>query len=121
MEERAKKVVHLEHAMEQLKKQLDKHNSGEKVLEDRRLSSVKNRIQSYKGQIYDASRTLSEEVCSVVWLGWLSQSDSIGLGQACNFFLLPRYFFSSSNINIIIMLIFNHKEIEELLGRGGEL
>ncbi len=69
MEERAKKVVHITHAMEMLKKQLDNHNSGEKVLEERRVRSLKNRIQSYKGQIYDATRTLSEEVCCC--FGWL--------------------------------------------------
>ena len=65
MEQRAKKVVHITHAMEMLKKQLDDHNSGVKVLEERRVTSLKNRMQSYKGQIYDASRTLSEEVCFI--------------------------------------------------------
>lgn len=63
MEQRAKKVVHITHAMEMLKKQLDGHNSGVKVLEERRVTSLKNRMQSYKGQIYDATRTLTEDVC----------------------------------------------------------
>jgi len=61
MEEREKKVVHLKHAMEQIKKQLDEHNSGVKNLDERRLKSLKNRLQSYKGQIYDATRVLSPE------------------------------------------------------------
>ena len=93
MEERAKKVVHLEHAMEQLKKQLDKHNSGEKVLEDRRLLSVKNRIQSYKGQIYDSSRTLSEEVCSNVCVGWLSAKGLFWFGTNVQLLLVTSLFF----------------------------
>ena len=63
MADRSKRVVHLEHAMAQIKKQLDEHNSGLKNLDERRLKSLKNRLQSYKGQIYDASRTLSQEVC----------------------------------------------------------
>ena len=49
--------------MEQLKKQLDDHNTGVKNFDERRLKSLKNRLQSYKGQIYDATRTLSPEVC----------------------------------------------------------
>mmetsp|Transcript_7203 Transcript_7203/g.17614 ORF Transcript_7203/g.17614 Transcript_7203/m.17614 type:complete len:105 (-) Transcript_7203:253-567(-) len=59
--DREKHTVHLEHAMAMVKKQLNDHNSGVKVLDDRRVNSLKNRLQSYKGQIYDASRTLSDE------------------------------------------------------------
>ena len=80
MEERAKRVVHLEHAMAQVKKQLDDHNSGVKNFEERRLKSLRNRLQSYKGHIFDASRELSPEVrfdvyasyscVSVSRLGW---------------------------------------------------
>ena len=66
MVDRSKRVVHLEHAMDQIKKQLDDHNSGVKNFDERRLKSLKNRLQSYKGQIYDASRTLSQQVCGVV-------------------------------------------------------
>jgi len=60
-EDRAKRAVHLQHAMEQIKKQLDDHNSGVKNFDERRLKSLTNRLQSYKGQIYDATRTLSPE------------------------------------------------------------
>lgn len=59
--DREKRTVHLQHAMEMVKKQLNDHNSGVKPLGEQRVVSLKNRLQSYKGQIFDASRTLSEE------------------------------------------------------------
>ena len=104
--------------MDQIKKQLDDHNSGRKIFEDRRVLSLKNRLHSYKGQIYDASRDLSEEVCCVAPSAWLGFSL-----RACDFWLLPRYFPSFSNIYILSThaLLIIQKEIEEILGRGGEL
>jgi len=47
--------------MAQLKSQLDAHNKGEKHFDDRRLKSLKKRLTAYEGQIYDASRVLTEE------------------------------------------------------------
>eukprot|EP00535_Pseudo-nitzschia_heimii_P006920 CAMPEP_0197189246 /NCGR_PEP_ID=MMETSP1423-20130617/19428_1 /TAXON_ID=476441 /ORGANISM="Pseudo-nitzschia heimii, Strain UNC1101" /LENGTH=79 /DNA_ID=CAMNT_0042641305 /DNA_START=212 /DNA_END=451 /DNA_ORIENTATION=- len=60
-EDRAKRAVHLTHAMEQIQKQLTDHNTGVKNFDERRLQSLRNRLHSYKGQIYDATRTLSPE------------------------------------------------------------
>ena len=68
--DRTKRAVHLEFAMTQVKKQLNDHNSGVKNFDERRLKSLNSRLHSYKGQIYEASRTLSPQVCSVaVWYG----------------------------------------------------
>lgn len=56
-------MVHLTHAMENVQKQLDDHKNGLKNFDERRLKSLRDRLHSYKGQIYDASRTLTPEVC----------------------------------------------------------
>mmetsp|Transcript_11261 Transcript_11261/g.23845 ORF Transcript_11261/g.23845 Transcript_11261/m.23845 type:complete len:106 (+) Transcript_11261:237-554(+) len=64
LEYRAKRVVHLEHAMAQLKTQLDNHKTGKKPLDDQRVASLKKRMSSYKSQIYDHSKDLTPEEIS---------------------------------------------------------
>mmetsp|Transcript_8561 Transcript_8561/g.25358 ORF Transcript_8561/g.25358 Transcript_8561/m.25358 type:complete len:107 (+) Transcript_8561:265-585(+) len=61
LEDRKKKVVHLEHAMKQIQKQLDDYHKGHKRLDQNRVKSLKNRLASYKGQIYDYSKELSDK------------------------------------------------------------
>lgn len=67
LSERSKRFVHLEHAFHALEKQLEKHNSGVRVLEDGRLKSLKSRMDSYKLQIVDASRELTTQVSLSGW------------------------------------------------------
>ena len=62
---REKRITHLRDNMESLEKQLKKHESGEKEFEDdKRIHSVKKRIQSYKAQLFDAMQPMSEDVSS---------------------------------------------------------
>eukprot|EP00536_Pseudo-nitzschia_multiseries_P007592 jgi/Psemu1/287222/fgenesh1_pg.180_\ len=58
---RQKKVVHLEHAMAMVQKQLDEFHKGTRRMDQQRVKSLRNRLASYKGQIYDYSKKLSEE------------------------------------------------------------
>ncbi len=104
--------------MAMVKKQLNDHNSGVKVLDDRRVNSLKNRLQSYKGQIYDASRTLSDEVCCgfCVLLLFFSLG---GFGTEKK--LSPHHLYSLSNIHVQLALCFCQKEIEAELDKHAEL
>ena len=89
--------------MAMVQKQLENHNSGVKVVDDRRVTSLKNRLQSYKGQIYDATRTLSDEVCllwclrSIVflWSRWLRER------KKCRHAIFARCLTFTSNLHNI--------------------
>lgn len=49
-----------------LEEQMARHISGEKKLPDDRLSSLTKRINIYEDQLIEASRDLSDEVCSIM-------------------------------------------------------
>ena len=119
MEERAKKVVHITHAMEMLKTQLDNHNSGVKVLAEKRVTSLKNRLQSYKGQIYDASRELSEEVCCVVCVACFPpKSGAVYFWWASN--LMPPCYFAPFS-DLIFQFVLSFPIIRKLTKCSGEV
>ncbi|OEU16735.1 hypothetical protein FRACYDRAFT_269092 [Fragilariopsis cylindrus CCMP1102] len=61
LSDRSKKVIQLEYALASLEKQIENHKNGVKVLEDQRLKSLKTRMNSYKAQIFEASRGLSQQ------------------------------------------------------------
>jgi len=64
LSDREKRVVQLEYAFAALERQMDNHNSGVKVFDVNRLKSLKVRMNSYKAQIFEASRAMSPQVCS---------------------------------------------------------
>jgi len=61
LSDREKRVVQLEYAFAALERQMDNHNSGVKVFDVNRLKSLKVRMNSYKAQIFEASRAMSPQ------------------------------------------------------------
>ena len=104
--------------MEMVKKQLNDHNSGVKPLGEQRVVSLKNRLQSYKGQIFDASRTLSEEVIPrscIAFFYCLRGLSSTSENSP------PHLSPLSLKINAHSIFAFVPKEIEEQLAKHSEL
>jgi hypothetical protein len=62
MEDREKRVRSLEGVMAQLQKQVAAHDSGENPAEGTRYTSLLQRIQAYKGQLYELHQPLSDKV-----------------------------------------------------------
>jgi hypothetical protein len=62
LEDREKKATTAKEHMAQLQKQVTGHESGERHLEGTRYSSLMQRIQAYKGQLYEFSQPLSDKV-----------------------------------------------------------
>jgi hypothetical protein len=62
MEDREKRVKSLQGVMAQLQKQVAGHESGEKPVEGTRYNSLLQRIQAYKGQLFDYTQPLSDKV-----------------------------------------------------------
>mmetsp|Transcript_36700 Transcript_36700/g.41014 ORF Transcript_36700/g.41014 Transcript_36700/m.41014 type:complete len:114 (-) Transcript_36700:493-834(-) len=61
LSDRTKRAVQLEYAYAALQKQMENHDNGVKVFDNNRLKSLKVRMNSYKAQIFEASRALSPQ------------------------------------------------------------
>lgn len=107
--------------MAQVQDQLDKHESGVKPLDDQRLKSLQKRLHSYKGQIYDYSKRLSDEVgstgvCGVCVCMCVRVPESLLWINS----LLRKLNFDHLSFNLIALVLFE-KEIDTLLDKHSML
>ena len=62
MKDRKNRADHVQHAMAKLHLQLDRHDGGEKVLDESRLKSIRMRIEKYEQEYEKWSQSLTDEV-----------------------------------------------------------